>query len=270
MGDLLRQALRIMGRRKSVLWQLLAVFPAFGLAGALGLLLGAFTRSAWIGVTLGVLFAIFATFFVYGAAFGAIGEAVTFAAPTRYFTRGWRLLGRAAAYGLSVAAVGTAIMLVGGTISAALFATPPQSAALAADLPLLLTMTLRTAAVVLLLSLFAFPLLYGLAAALFAGRLGYHAAVYSAGQEYAHGRFFAWLAVWGVNVLLTLVYESLYAVDFSSLVAHPGTFGLVWFSLLGLALIVLATAASWYATALAFALWRSHQTEDVAPPGAVG
>ncbi len=268
MGDLLRQALRIMGRRKSVLWQLLAVFPAFGLAAALGLLLSALTRSAFVGATIGVLFAIFATLFVYGAALGAIGEAVTFAAPTPYLARGWRLVGRAAAYGLSVAVLGTAIMLVAGAVSAAVFGSPPQSAAAAADLPLLLSMTLRTAAVVLLLSIFAFPLLYGLAAALFAGRLGYRAAVYSAGQEYAHGHFPSWIAVWGVNVLLTLVYEGLYAVDISSLVAHPDSFGLVWFSVLGLVLIFLATAASWYATALAFALWRSHKKEDEAPPAA--
>ncbi len=263
MREIFARAWLIMKRRKSVIWQFLAIVPAVIIAAILGGVLGAVTGSAVLGILFGIVLLVFLMLFVLGAVYGALGEATAGVSPSPYFLRGWRLIGKSAAFLGTAIVAGLALFLVTGAVTGALFGTTlAQTANLqrvsavapSLALPLMEGLLLRVGAVMLVVSLSIFPLINSVAAGLFVGRTRFSTAIYSAGQEYLHGRFPQWLAIWAVNVAGTVIYEGLYFVGLSSVPTQPGLFVLLEFVSLAFGL-----GLSWYTTALAFALWLSHQ-----------
>ncbi|MDA8344841.1 MAG: hypothetical protein M0Z66_05080 [Thermaerobacter sp.] len=268
MREVFSEAWRIMARRKNVIWQFLALIPAIFIVVLVGVLIAMATGSSGLAIFLSFLLMLFGIIFIFGAAYGAIGEATWGNAPTPYFLRGWHLFGKTAAYLGTGVVAGLAVLLVADALSGALFgATMSQTALLhqltpganpAQAMSAMLGVLVRVGIVTLVVSVAVFPLLYGLAAGLFAGRMTYSAAFDSAGQEYVHGRFPQWLLVWAIYTVGIAIYEGAYLFSITLLI--PGNAG--GFALFELISVVFVLLLGWYITALAFALWSSHQPKQ--------
>lgn len=271
MREVFAQAWRDMARRRSAYWQFMAYLPAVVIAVVVAMIVGA-VAGIGLAIFVGAVLTVFLILFSFGAAYGAVGEATAGLVPSPYFRRGWQMIGKAAAFFGSGLVAGFAILIVASVLISALFGQVAASNALmqqimvkgsnpALAISLMQGMLVRVTAATAIVSLAAYPLLQGLAAGLFAGRMRYAPAFYYAGQEYVKGRFPQWILVFLVNLVGTVVYEALYFFGVASFGGSGQLGWLVALEVLGFFFIPLWL---WYTTALSFALWASHQPK--APP----
>lgn len=234
--------MRALRARPGILWQSAVPYLVVASAGSLGMIpdvhpaLAAILRTA----AAALLVALFA--FTYGAALGAIGEAVRGGAPTPYFSRGRRLFGRSlGTLGLALLAAIPAIV-IGGAGLAALIAAALGAAFDGSSAGGLLLVAFGLLTLFMLAALLTAPFIYCLEAGVFLGGRKVTDAFRAAfGEAYRGGRIWRWLLVSLIAGVLTT------GADFAYALPAP----------LGVLLPIAAGAlALWLTTTLAFANWQ--------------